>query len=115
MGRQEAPAQLFYDLDLEQHVLANHMLREIDLFLNGDALREALRPFYSLRISRNLGSDFTRSRSRVSRHLGQNTVVSQPRCARLTPNQTENPPNYPKMPSQQHPSDRSARPTRTGR
>lgn len=47
MGRQEAPAQLFYDFDLEQHVPANHMLREIDLFLNGDALREALRPFYS--------------------------------------------------------------------
>ncbi|MBT9386904.1 IS1182 family transposase [Pseudooceanicola sp. CBS1P-1] len=47
MGRQEASAQLFYDFDLERHVPANHMLREIDLFLNGDDLREALRPFYS--------------------------------------------------------------------
>jgi len=47
MGRQEAPAQLFYEFDLEQHVPANHMLREIDLFLDGDGLREVLRPFYS--------------------------------------------------------------------
>ncbi len=30
MGRQETPAQLFYEFDLEQHVPANHMLREID-------------------------------------------------------------------------------------
>ncbi|WP_460272824.1 IS1182 family transposase [Celeribacter sp. ULVN23_4] len=47
MGTQDAPAQLFYDFDLERHVPAGHMLREIDLFLNGDTLREALRPFYS--------------------------------------------------------------------
>jgi len=49
IGRQEAPAQLFYDFDLERHVPANHMLREIDLFLNGENLREALRIFYSHR------------------------------------------------------------------
>ena len=47
MGRQEAPAQLSYDFDLERHVPANHMLREIDLLLDGDSLRDALRPFYS--------------------------------------------------------------------
>jgi len=47
MGRQEAPGQLFYEFDLERHVPANHMLREIDLFLDGDSLRELLRPFYS--------------------------------------------------------------------
>lgn len=47
MGRQEAPAQLFYEFDLERHVPSDHMLREIDRFLDGDALRDALRPYYS--------------------------------------------------------------------
>ncbi len=47
MGRQEAPAQLFYEFDLERHVPANHILREIDLFLDCGGLREGLRPFYS--------------------------------------------------------------------
>lgn len=47
MGRQEAPAQLFYDFDLDRHVPRNHMLREIDRLLDGDKLRDAIRPFYS--------------------------------------------------------------------
>lgn len=47
MGRQDAPVQLFYDFNLDRHVPADHMLREIDLFLDGDSLRDALRPFYS--------------------------------------------------------------------
>ena len=47
MGTQDAPAQLFYDFDLERHVPAEHMLREIDHFLDMDGMREALRPFYS--------------------------------------------------------------------
>jgi transposase len=47
MGRQEAPAQLFYDFDLERHVPSAHMLREIDRFFDVDGMREALRPFYS--------------------------------------------------------------------
>ena len=47
VGRQEAPAQLFYDFDLERHVPSSHMLRDIDLFLNDDSPREALRPFNS--------------------------------------------------------------------
>ena len=47
MGAQTAPAQLFYDVDLERHVPSGHMLREIDRFLDVDRIREALRPFYS--------------------------------------------------------------------
>ncbi|WP_321364914.1 IS1182 family transposase [uncultured Celeribacter sp.] len=47
MGTQTAPAQLFYYFDLERHVPAAHMLREVDRFLDMDGMREALRPFYS--------------------------------------------------------------------
>ncbi len=47
MGTQDAPAQLFYDFDLEQHVPAEHMLCEIDRCLDMDGMQEALRPFYS--------------------------------------------------------------------
>ncbi|MDH3741921.1 MAG: IS1182 family transposase [Hyphomicrobiales bacterium] len=47
MGTQTAPAQLFYDFDLDEHVPANHMLREIDRFLDVDGMRSKLRPFYS--------------------------------------------------------------------
>lgn len=46
MGKQEAPVQLFYDFDLERRVPANHTLREINLLLDGDSLRDASRPFY---------------------------------------------------------------------
>lgn len=47
MGTQTAPAQLFYDFDLERHVPSGYMLREIDRFLDVDGMREAVRPFYS--------------------------------------------------------------------
>jgi hypothetical protein len=47
MGRLEAPAQPFHGFDLVRHVPPNHMLREIDLFLDGDGLRDALSPLYS--------------------------------------------------------------------
>jgi len=47
MGTQSAPVQLFYDFDLEHHVPDNHMLREIDRFLDVDGMRQKLRPFYS--------------------------------------------------------------------
>ena len=47
MGTQEAPARLFYDFDLEAHVPANHMLRQIDCFFDVNVVREALRPHYS--------------------------------------------------------------------
>ena len=46
-GTQTAPAQLFYDFDMERHVPSGHMLREIDRFLDVDGMREAFRPFYS--------------------------------------------------------------------
>lgn len=47
MGTQDAPAQLFYDFDLETHVPADHMLRRIDHFLDIDAVREKLKAHYS--------------------------------------------------------------------
>ena len=47
MGIQEAPARLFYDFDLEAHVPADHLLRQIDHFLDVRAVREALKPHYS--------------------------------------------------------------------
>lgn len=34
MGTQKAPAQLFYDFDMEGHVPSDHMLRGIDRFLD---------------------------------------------------------------------------------
>ena len=38
---------LFYDFSLEQHIPDNHLLRQIDQFLDFDAIREHLAPFYS--------------------------------------------------------------------
>lgn len=46
-GRQEASAQLFHDFDLVRHCPGKHTLREIDLFLEADSVRETLRPFSS--------------------------------------------------------------------
>ncbi|WP_227272643.1 transposase, partial [Roseobacter weihaiensis] len=47
MGVQEAPARLFYDFDLEAHVPADHLLREIDRFLDVCTIRQQLAPHYS--------------------------------------------------------------------
>ena len=47
MGTQEAATQLFYDFDLEAHVPVDHMLRQIDHFLDVDAVREKLQAHYS--------------------------------------------------------------------
>jgi transposase len=47
MGVQKAEAQLFYEFSLESHVPFDHLLREIDRFLDMDGMREKLRPFYS--------------------------------------------------------------------
>ena len=47
MGVQEAPARLIYDFDLDAHVPANHMLRQIDRFLDVDIVRAQLKPFFS--------------------------------------------------------------------
>jgi transposase len=47
MGMQVAPAQLFYDFCLDDHVPDDHLLRRIDRFLDLESVRSALRPFYS--------------------------------------------------------------------
>ena len=47
MGVQKAPARLFYDFDVETHIPADHLLREIDRFLDVDAIRQQLKPYYS--------------------------------------------------------------------
>lgn len=47
MGIQEAPALLFYDFDMEAHVPSDHMLREIDRFLDVGTIRQQLKQYYS--------------------------------------------------------------------
>jgi hypothetical protein len=47
MGFQGAPARLFDDFCLEEHVAVDHMLRGIDRHLVLDDLRKSLKPFYS--------------------------------------------------------------------
>jgi len=47
MGRQEAPEQLFYDFRLEDHIPANHLLRQLGQVLQFDRLRPALAAYYS--------------------------------------------------------------------
>ena len=47
MGMQTAPAQLFYDFCLDDHVPADHLLRGIDRFLDLERVRTDLKPFYS--------------------------------------------------------------------
>jgi transposase len=47
MGMQVAPAQLFYDFCLNDHVPGDHLLRRIDRFLDLEGVRSALKPFYS--------------------------------------------------------------------
>lgn len=47
MGMQSAPERLFYDFCLEDHVPDDHLLRQIDRFLDFDGIRQQLRPYYS--------------------------------------------------------------------
>jgi len=47
MGTQVAPAQLFCDFCLDDHVPADHLLRRIDGFLDLERVRAELKPFYS--------------------------------------------------------------------
>ncbi len=47
MGSQVAPAQLFYDFCLDDHVPDYHLLRKIDGFLDVERVRSELGPFYS--------------------------------------------------------------------
>src|SRR5687767_9224427 len=46
-ARQVDQAALFYEFSLDRHVPADHLLRLIDRFVELDALRRALAPFYS--------------------------------------------------------------------
>jgi transposase len=47
MGMQTAPAQLFYDFCLDDHIPDDHLLRRIDQFLDLARVRTELKPFYS--------------------------------------------------------------------
>jgi transposase len=47
MGSQVAPAQLFYDFCLDDHVPDSHLLRRIDQFVDLESVRTELKPFYS--------------------------------------------------------------------
>lgn len=47
MGRQRAQEQLFYSFRLEDHVPADHLLRQLDLVLNFDRVRSVLAGHYS--------------------------------------------------------------------
>jgi transposase len=47
MGSQVAPAQLFYDFCLDDHVPDDHLLRRIDQYLDLESVRSELKPFYS--------------------------------------------------------------------
>jgi transposase-like protein DUF772 len=47
MGMPGSPERLFYDFCLEDHVPYDHLLRQVDRFLDLDGARRELRPFYS--------------------------------------------------------------------
>ena len=47
MGTQAAPERLFYDFCLDDHGPDDHLLRQIDPFLDLDGVRRELKPFYS--------------------------------------------------------------------
>jgi transposase len=47
MGMQAAPERLFYDFSLDEHVPDDHILRQIDRFLDLSDVRRDLKPFYS--------------------------------------------------------------------
>ncbi len=44
MGRQAEPAPLFYDFCLDDHVPGDHILRQIDVFLDLGQVRQELKP-----------------------------------------------------------------------
>ena len=46
-ARQVDQAALFYEFSLDRHVPSDHLLRSIDRFVELDALRQELAPFYS--------------------------------------------------------------------
>jgi transposase len=47
MGTQAAPERLFYDFCLDEHVPRDHVLRQIDRFLDLSEVRQELKSFYS--------------------------------------------------------------------
>src|ERR1700729_89514 len=47
MGMRTAPAQLFYDFCLDDHIPEGHLLRRIDRFLDLEKGRTELKPFYN--------------------------------------------------------------------
>ena len=47
MGRQADQPAFLYDFALDRHVPVDHMLRSIDRFVELDAMRAKLAPFYS--------------------------------------------------------------------
>jgi transposase len=47
MGRQSVPADSFCPFQLEDHVPADHLLRQLDAVLNFDRLRTVLAKHYS--------------------------------------------------------------------
>jgi transposase len=47
MGRQDEPGRLFYRFNLEHHVPADHLLRQIDAVLDFSEIRRSLTPYYA--------------------------------------------------------------------
>ena len=47
MGTQAEPERLFYDFCLDEHVPQDHLLRQVDRFLDLSEVRRELQPFYS--------------------------------------------------------------------
>ncbi len=47
MGKQAEAAQLFYDFCLDDHVPSDPLLRQIDVFVDLDSVRQELQPCYS--------------------------------------------------------------------
>ncbi len=47
MGRQASPERLFHDFRLDEQVPSDHLLRQIDVFLDLEQIRQELKPFYS--------------------------------------------------------------------
>ena len=47
MGRQASPARLFYDFSLDEPVPADHLLRQIDVFVDLESISQDLKPYYS--------------------------------------------------------------------
>ncbi len=47
MGKQAEAARLFYDFCLDDHVPSDHLLRQIDMFVDLESVRRELKPFCS--------------------------------------------------------------------